>query len=204
MPMPAPEPGQQWGILGGAFDPIHYGHLTLAEEIQAAAQLEGVLFVTSYNPPRKVDGCIASFDDRMEMLRLAIADNERFALSDIESATDQTGYSLHVVRALKRRYPGVVFSFIIGADLLKEIETWHEAFDLMREVSFIAGSRPHSELRVPTVFPSGSFRIMPTQLVNLASHEIRERIAAGITLNELAELTPRPVAEFILKRGLYA
>ena len=202
--MPSPDAGAQWGILGGAFDPVHNGHLTLAREILFAAGLDRILFVPSFVPPRKAVGCVASFEDRLEMLRLAIADTRQFHLTDIESESSDPGYTLHTVRALKKRLPDAKLSFIIGADLLSEIETWYEAMAIIREVRIIAGSRPGAILATPSGFPIGAITLVPTSPVDLASHDIRARVALGITLVELARMTPPAVAKYILDQGLYA
>lgn len=202
--MPTPEAGEKWGIFGGAFDPVHNGHLTIAREILSGAALNGVLFVPSFIPPRKVRGCVASFEDRLEMLRLATAETGQFCVSDIESLSDEPGYTLHTVRAVKKRFPATEFSFIIGADLLNEIETWYETLEIIKEVPIIAGSRPGSALEIPFGFPAGAITLVPTTPVDLASHEIRGRVASGFTLERLAKMTPPGVAKYIMEKGLYA
>ncbi|PWB75960.1 nicotinate (nicotinamide) nucleotide adenylyltransferase [candidate division GN15 bacterium] len=201
--MPIPDNGEKWGIFGGAFDPVHNGHLTLAREIRLNAHLDGILFVPSFVPPRKVQGCVASFQHRFAMLGLATADDKRFGVTDIESERDEPGYTLHTVRALKKRFPGTALSFIIGADLLTEIETWFEAMEIIKEVPIIAGTRPGAALKTPAGLPSGAVSLVPTSPVDLASHDIRARIAAGITLQELSRMMPPVVAQYILDEGLY-
>ena len=182
---------------------MHNGHLTLAREILFETGLDGILFVPSFVPPRKLKGCVASFADRLEMLRLAIADTRQFYVTDIESEWSEPGYTLHMVRALKKRFPATIFSFIIGADLLTEIETWYEAMEIVKDVRIIAGSRPGVVLEMPEGFPSGTITLVPTSPVDIASHEIRTRIGSGITVAELARMTPPAVAKYILDRGLY-
>ena len=193
----------QWGIFGGAFDPVHNGHLTLAGEILQAAELDGILFVPSYNPPRKNKGYIASFEDRVAMLGLAINGVEKLAISEIESESDEPGYTLHTVRALKKRFPKTTLSFIIGADLLAELETWYEAEEIAKEVRIIAGTRPGAKLTAPSGYPKGSITLVETHPVNLASHEIRALVASGISLAELARMVPESVATYIFEHGLY-
>ena len=201
--MPTPEAGTQWGIFGGAFDPVHNGHLTLAREIFQAAGLDGILIVPSFNPPRKNKGCVASFDDRVAMLRWALADFDQFCVSEIEAESEEPGYTLHTVRALKKRYPKSTFSFIIGADLLMELETWYEAEEIIKEVRIIAGTRPGAGLVPPSGFPEGAITLVPTTAVNLASHEIRGLVSSGITLTELSRMVPPAVATYIFEHGLY-
>lgn len=201
--MPTPDAGEKWGILGGAFDPVHNGHLTLADEIQHGAGLDGVLFVPSFVPPRKVQGCVASFEDRLEMLELAVTGNKQFCVTDIESEQNDPGYTLHTVRALKKRFPGVDLCFIIGADLLTELETWFEVIEIIKEVQIIAGTRPGAALMAPAGFPEGSIKLVPTSPLDLASHQIRAQVASGITIDKLSQMVPPAVAQFIMEKGLY-
>ncbi len=201
--MPVPDAGEKWGIFGGAFDPVHNGHLTLAREILHAVGLNGILFVPSFVPPRKHQGCVATFVARFEMLRLAISDEPRFSLSDIETERKEPGYTLYTVRSLKKRYPTTALSFIIGADLLNELETWFEAMEIVKEVPIIAGSRPGAALELPSSLPVGAITLVPTKPVDLASHIIRARVASGVALEELATMTSMPVAQYILSEGLY-
>lgn len=203
MANPVPEKGERWGILGGAFDPIHNGHLVLAREIQSAQQLDGILFVLSHRPPRKNAGCVATFQQRLEMIRIAIGSDLRMTVTEIEREIAGTSYTLHVLRALKQRFPLVSFYFIIGADLLNEIESWYGADELVAETSFIAGARPHSQLVIPDWFPAGTVNIVPTTPVDISSHEIRLRIRNGISEDELGSLTPPTVARYIIENGLY-
>jgi nicotinate-nucleotide adenylyltransferase len=201
--MPTPDSGTQWGIFGGAFDPVHNGHLTLARDILRATELNGILFVPSFNPPLKRRGCVASFEDRVAMLKMAIDDCDRFAVSEIEAKSDEPGYTLHTVRALKKRFPRTIFSFIIGADLLMELESWYEAEEIAREVQIIAGTRPGATLTEPAGFPKDAVTMVETTPIELASHQIRAVVAAGITVTELSRMIPPAVAKFVLERGLY-
>lgn len=201
--MPTPDAGTHWGIFGGAFDPVHNGHITLARGILGAAGLDGILFVPSYNPPRKNKGCVASFEDRVVMLKLAIDGETKLALSEIEAESEEPGYTLHTVRALKKRFPQTTFSFIIGADLLAELESWYEAEEIAKEVRIIAGARPGALLAEPSGFTKGSMTLVETHPVNLASHEIRALIGSGLSMAELSRMVPETVAAYIFEHGLY-
>jgi nicotinate-nucleotide adenylyltransferase len=198
-----PNNGGEWGIFGGAFNPVHHGHLTLARELNAAKRSDGILIVPSFNPPFKATGSLESFADRVEMLRLAIGDDACFQISTIEAEFDSPGYTLLTVRALKKRYPNASFYFIIGADLLGEFRSWYEAEEILREVTIVAGSRPGAEIVLPGDLPADRFEIIPTQMVDLASRDVRARIREGISFEELRELVPAPVARYILDHGLY-
>jgi nicotinate-nucleotide adenylyltransferase len=201
--MPSPEHGGNWGLLGGAFDPVHRGHLALAEDILEAMKLDGVLFVPSFNPPRKQASCVASFDDRVTMIGLAIAGLKEFQLCEIERESNRPGYSLLTVRAVKRRYPDANLRFIVGADLLSELHGWYEADSLVKEIHIVAGLRPGSAARVPDELSHAGIEIVPTRLVEAASRDIRARIANGDSVESLSTFVPQPVAEYIAERKLY-
>jgi len=137
------------------------------------------------------------------MLRIAIGSYDRFAVSDIERDSSEPGYTLVTVRALKKRSPQTTFDFIIGADLLTELESWYEAEQIVKEVRIVAGSRPGAAIKLPDRFPVGAIQIVETSLVDLASHQIRKDIASGMTEEGLAQVVPLPVAEYIIAHGLY-
>jgi len=194
---------KRWGILGGTFDPIHNGHLTLARDCLDLAPLDRILFVPSFDPPHKPAGCKASFEDRTCMLELAVGDNAEFAISTIERDIDGPGYTLNLVRALKKRYPEVAFSFIIGADNITQMLDWHQPERIFEEVRVIAGTRPGFDLHTRD-YPEGfAFTTVPTSAVNLSATEIRSMLAREISLEALAQSVPQAVAEYIFNRKLY-
>lgn len=201
--MHSPNNGGQWGILGGSFNPVHRGHLALATDLAAAKGYHGVLMVPSFIPPRKVIPDMAPFVDRVEMLTLACEDTPQLVVSTIEAESDTPGYTLLTVRALKKRYPKATFSFIIGADLLTEFESWYEAEEILNEVNILVGSRPGSQLEIPPGFDKSRFELVATTLLDISSRDIRDCIRAGIDREELVKLVPEKVADYLIERGLY-
>ena len=201
--MRTPNNGGEWGILGGAFNPVHRGHIALASDIRAAKGSDGVLLVPSYIPPRKTVTGMADFEDRVRMLELALADDPTLQISRIESESDSPGYTLLTVQALKKRYPDVSFYFIIGADLLSEFSGWYEAEEILKELPVVVGSRPGVALQLPDNLPRTRFTVYDTRLLDISSRDVRAAVAAGITSHELAKLLPEQVADYILERGLY-
>jgi nicotinate-nucleotide adenylyltransferase len=201
--MHSPNNGGQWGILGGSFNPVHRGHIALAVDLAAAKGYDGVLMVPSFIPPRKVIPDMASFEDRVAMLRLACESFPKLVVSTIEAESDTPGYTLLTVRALKKRYPKTTFSFIIGADLLAEFESWYEAKEILNELTIVVGSRPGSHLEIPPGFNENRFELIETTLLDISSREIRESIRAGIKREELIKIVPDKVADYLIERGLY-
>lgn len=129
------------GILGGTFNPIHFGHLRIAEEVREKIALKKVLFIPSGNPPLKFTN-LAPAPDRYEMVRLAIEGNPCFSISDIECSRPGKSYTVETIRLLKERAPDHLFHLILGTDAFLDIPTWHEPEELMGSVHFVVVSRP--------------------------------------------------------------
>jgi nicotinate-nucleotide adenylyltransferase len=200
---PTPEPGESWGLLGGAFDPIHRGHLTLARDVLAAKRLAGVLFVPSLHPPHRAEPCLASFDHRCAMVERAIADDQNFVLSAIEQENDLSGYTLHTIQALKKRYPDVNWSLIVGADHAKSFATWYRPLEILAEVRLIIGARPGYDLSALGIGTSERIETVQSGLVDLSASQIRQHILTGIIPEELSALVPPAVAAYITEHHLY-
>lgn len=201
--MPAPEPGERWGVLGGVFDPVHIGHLTLAKDVLRIGNLNGVLFVPTFQPPHRSQQPAAGFQDRVAMLRLALVGFPGLEISRIEEAMPRPSYTLQTVKALKQAHPSVEFMFIIGADNLSQLQTWHKWTDILREVRLVVGCRPGAIIGDLSAFPSGRIDLVETSEVDLSSTLVRERVRSGATREELVTIVPAQVADFILQRKLY-
>jgi nicotinate-nucleotide adenylyltransferase len=213
------------GILGGTFNPIHYGHLAAAEEVWSRLKLDQVLFVPSFLPPHKQDEIIPSAAQRQEMTALAIAGNPHFTLSDIEIEREGMSYSIDTVRELLRLHPGTDFYFITGLDSFLEIQTWKEWERLLALCSFIVLSRPgyafsdlvsidfmrkaaqelHALDQGPltrAVLKTGTSTVYLEQipLYDISSTDIRQRVRQGRTIKYLL---PECVETYIIKNKLY-
>ncbi len=133
---------QKLGILGGTFNPIHYGHLAAAEEVRDRLKLDRILFIPSYLPPHKLEENVPSAVQRMEMVRLATEGNPSFEPSDIEIKRGGRSYTIDTIEALRQAYPGTELYFITGLDSFLEIQTWHEWERLLTLCCFVVLSRP--------------------------------------------------------------
>ena len=201
--MATPEQGGDWGILGGTFDPVHLGHISLARQLAEHASLDGVLFVLAAAHPFKGPTIHAPYEFRRDMLELGLAGQPNFLLSEVEKDLDLSGYTYDTIRALKVAYPIACFTFLIGSDNLISLAKWHRIDEVLSEVRFTVGTRPPADsLIVPEPFRDrvDAFDIEP---IDISSTHIRERVAAGVDLDALAGLVPRRVAEYILRNGLY-
>lgn len=201
--MPGPEAHQHWGVLGGLFDPVHNGHLNLATGILLAAHLDGVLLIPSFAPPHREVGSAATFEQRVEMLKLAIESYRRLFVSEIEKDLASPTFTLQTLTSLKKRFPDTNFSFIIGADNLKPFTTWHRWREILRETRLLVGTRPGSEMTTPSEFPRDRVQLIEIEPVNVSSTSVRRAIAEGISQSDLANLVPPRIAAYIIEHGLY-
>ena len=136
------------GVLGGTFNPIHNGHLAIARQTADALGLDRILFVPTKNPPHKPADNLAPAKDRYEMVRLAIASDPRFAISDVELRRAGTSYSIDTVRQLQEEYgPETRLYFLIGLDAFLDLSLWREPEMLLTLCSFVVISRPGMSFR---------------------------------------------------------
>lgn len=196
------------GIMGGTFDPIHYGHLRAAEEVLQGFGLERVIFVPSGRPPHKTAEDITSPEHRYLMTLLATADNPHFEVSRIEIDRQGPSYTLDSLRHLRETYSREkALYFITGLDAILEIETWNGYKELFELADFIAVTRPGysvqtlndlgmnlGEERFSKIHP------FPVTLLAIASREIRRRVREG---KSVKYLVPDAVVKYIEKERLY-
>ncbi len=185
------------GILGGTFNPIHIGHLILAEEAREKLKLGRLIFVPTYLPPHKDSRDIAAAGHRYAMIAKAIADNPYFQVSDIEIKRDGKSYTIDTVTALKELYRKDELYFIIGSDLLTYLEEWKDLRDILRMVKFIAATRPGYPLEnIPSYITT-----LPIRAVDISAFEIRQAIRQG---HSFRYLVPQKAYDYIVSKKLYS
>lgn len=189
------------GILGGSFDPVHTGHLILASDAAEQLELDRVLFVPAAQAPLKSSSPTVSAEDRVEMLRLAIADDPRFELSTIEVNRGGTSYSIDTASAIAAERPEAKLFWIIGGDQARQLQDWDRIDELSQLVEFACLSRDET-FQLPEGLPQ-ALRIHPLQgrRLDISSTEIRERLKSGASTKYFL---PEPVFRYINARNLYA
>lgn len=198
-----PDDGGCWGILGGTFDPVHNGHLNLANQVALNRALDAVLLIPSYRHPFK-DDCRAAFEHRLEMLRLATADHSGLVVSDMEKDLDLSGFTVDSIAAIKTRYPKADWSFIIGEDNVQDLPLWRSPERILREVRVLVGQRPpHASNDLLKQFPADRIEMVAINMVDVSSTDLRNRLATGASNESLKELMPKVVVEYIVEHGLY-
>lgn len=184
------------GILGGTFNPLHIGHLILAEETREKLKLDKVIFVPTYLPPHKDNSDIAYAKDRYQMIKLAIKTNSYFYVSDMEIKRDGQSYTIDTIKELKRIYPGDDLYFITGSDLLKYLDDWKDLGEIIQMVKFIVATRPGYPLEeIPSYISTISIRA-----VDVSAFEIRKAIKEN---RSFRYLVPEVVFNYINKKKLY-
>jgi nicotinate-nucleotide adenylyltransferase len=194
------------GILGGTFDPVHNGHLVIAEAIKAHLNLDEVVFVPAGQPWLKADRPISPAQDRLEMLRLALAGKPYFKISAAEIERAGPSYTVDTVEELKRQLGKAELFFILGWDSLATLPRWHDAPRLIRLCTLVAVHRPgypHPELPPMELdVPGVSRRVifMSEPCVDISATDIRQKARQGLPVNNLV---PEAVVRYIKQRGLY-
>lgn len=184
------------GILGGTFNPIHIGHLILAEEAREKLGLEKLIFVPAYLPPHKDSTDIAPAKDRLAMVGLAINKNKAFSVSGAEITRKGRSYTIDTIKAFKEHYPQDELYFIIGSDLLEYLDAWKDLGDIIKLVKFVAATRPGYPLeRIPQYISTLAIRA-----IDVSGFEIRARVKEG---RSFRYLVPDAVHEYIKKHKLY-
>ena len=195
------------GIMGGTFDPIHLGHLAMAESAREIFELDEVLFIPSARPPHKVEKKIETEVHRLMMTYLATKSNENFHVSPMEMLRDGLSYTSDTADELERKFHHAAeLFFIIGSDSMAELSTWHKSRELVGKAHFVAAERPGVEINLEEVrkfFGDEGMKHIhrfTTPGLDISSTDIRERIRAG---RSIKYLVPELVEEYIFKEKLY-
>ena len=211
----------KFGILGGTFDPIHFGHLRSAEEIGEELNLEKVYLIPSASPPHKTRGSVTPFHHRLTMARLAVGDSSVLAVLDLEGKRPGLSYSIETLKEFHDIFtPEPELFFILGLDAFLEIKTWKEYKNLFKYCHFVIIQRASyraeklesfllslsvgaSKTESPGVFstPSGkTFLLMAPTLMDISSTHIREMVRRG---RSIRFLVPESVRDYINQKGLF-
>ncbi len=211
------------GLFGGTFNPVHLGHLKVAEEVIRRFPLDRILFIPSYIPPHKSPGEVVPVRHRLKMVEIACRANPSFEVSEVEARRPGPSYSIVTLRRMKRARPEDRFFFIVGSDAFLEIETWKDYEQLLTECSFIVVSRPGFGIKLvekviarikTTALPTpgrrtaikpenlkpGSLFLLEARTPDISSTEVRRRIKAGLPVTGLV---PPGVEQYMAKYKLY-
>jgi len=193
------------GVLGGTFDPPHYGHLTLAEHAQRGLDLQKVLWVPAGDPWRKAGAPVTPGGHRLAMLRLALAGHHEFEISTLELDRPGPSYTVETLAALRAEYPAHELVFLVGADALRDLPNWHEAPRVL-ELALLGatardGEKP-TDAELESLMPGLPARVVWFEMprVDISATDIRTRAAKG---ESLRSLVPPSVEAYIGEHRLY-
>ncbi|NMW85582.1 nicotinate-nucleotide adenylyltransferase [Peptoniphilus sp. AGMB00490] len=197
---------KKYGIFGGTFNPIHYGHLMICEYLKEELNLDKVIFIPTGSPPHK--DLYVSAKDRYEMVKLAISSNPSFEISNIETNRVKLSYTVDTVKELKKIYKEEKLYFLIGLDTLFELKTWKKIEELSKEIEFVVALRPkyidieeiNRELKFLQENYNTKVKIIHTPLYEISSTELRERIKDK---KSVKYLIPEKVVNYIKESGFY-
>jgi nicotinate-nucleotide adenylyltransferase len=197
------------GFFGGTFDPVHIGHLILAEQAREQGRLDEVWFVPAPRPPHKDEPQLTRFEQRVEMLALALAGNPVFRIDELEKERSGPSYTVDTLAELRRRHPVHEFFLLIGSDTLIDLPHWQEPIRVLEQAGLLVMARPGSavltieQLRAQLNMPDETalrLQVIETPLIDISSRDLRRRAAAGLSLRYFL---PRAVECYIHDKRLY-
>ena len=192
------------GLFGGTFDPIHLGHLILAEQCRESCRLDRVWFVVAGEPPHK-RGDRTAVNHRLEMARIAVAGHTAFAVSDLEATRPGPHYSVETLESVHRERSDDELFFLIGADSLNDFPSWREPDRIAELATIVVVNRPGIEHVEQANWPklgAGSLPVLSVTIpsIGIASSDLRYRVAQG---KSIRFMVPRGVEAYIEAQGLY-
>ena len=189
--------------MGGTYDPVHNGHLEAAKELRDLADLDQVWLMPNAQPPHRPQP-IASAQDRMRMVELAVDRVPGLVPSRLEVERGGISYTIDTIRELRERFPGQRFEILLGSDAAEHVGAWHRAGDVLAEGNFVIFNRPGTRLTPAELaglgFAPERSRVVHLETPPIAAHEIRDRLAGG---GPVDDLIPPGVAAYIRAHRLY-
>jgi nicotinate (nicotinamide) nucleotide adenylyltransferase len=197
------------GILGGTFNPVHYGHLLMAERAREALDISKIIFMPTGNPPHKDSKTVATADDRFKMVELAVGDYDNFIMSKLEIDREGKTYTVDTLKQLKAEYgEDTQIFFIIGADVLMDIPKWRSAGEVARLCKFAAIQRAgynkeEFASQAKHLYEEFGAEIEEVEMpiIEISSTDIRTRISDNLSIKFML---PDNVIKYILEKGLYS
>jgi len=195
------------GIFGGTFDPVHYGHLLLAEQCREQCSLDEIWLIPAGSPPHKETKGISTGKQRREMLEFAIAGHPAFVIKDLELHREGPSYTVETLRQLKASHPNDEFFLIVGADSVRDLHTWREPEAILEMTTLIGVNRPNISLPDLTELTQKFGEIVLSKIIwatmpgmDISSTDIRKRILEN---KSVRFMTPRAVEVYIHNNRLY-
>jgi len=192
------------GVLGGSFDPIHVGHLLMAENAFEQLGLDTVVFAPAGNPPHKPGQQFATVDDRIVMIRLAISDRPGFVCSRIDADRAGPSFSWMLLERIQDEHPGAEITFILGGDSLRDFSTWARPQRILELATIAVAARPSYDVDTTGITAVPGLKeattIIETPMCEISSTAIRERVRRD---RSIRYQVPDPVRDYSERQSLY-
>ena len=189
-------------VFGGTFDPVHNGHIAIAKCLRDELGADPVVMVPTGRPWLRPDAPVATPEDRLRMVELAVENENRIEVSDVDIVRDKTTYSIDTIQDLRLRYgANCEFILAVGADTVPDLHQWHRYDQLVEECTFAVVQRPESPLDDTDSLSDGTL-VIRGPMINISASEIRSKIGRGDLANT-ADVVPDSVLRFIIEKGLY-
>jgi nicotinate-nucleotide adenylyltransferase len=193
------------GVIGGTFDPPHYGHLVLAENAAVQLELDRVLFVPAGQPPHKPDRPITEARHRVAMVEVVVADNAAFRFSRVDVERSGPHYTVDMLGILQGRYPSATFFFLIGGDSLAEFVNWRDPAGILEQAQLVVMRRPGWRADLTSlreVLPGIEERLtwLDAPHLEISGTDLRRRVAQGLPIRYLV---PPPIERYVREHRLY-
>ena len=198
------------GLMGGTFDPIHYGHLVMAEEVRATLDLTEMVFVPAGQPPHKPGRTITAAEHRLAMLELAIASNPHFTISLVDLERTGPSYTAETLQLLHEQWgANTAIYFVIGWDSLEYLLTWHDPAGILEQLTYLAAVHRPGHTEVPGYLEALEARLpgikqrlltVPAPQLDISATDLRQRVAEE---RPIKYQTPEAVEQYIVQHSLY-
>lgn len=195
------------GILGGTFDPFHYGHLSIAKAAAEEFNLEKIILLPTKVQPFKIGREITDKEHRLNMAKIIAATNKNFIISAFEINNDEVSYTYNTLIGLRKEFPTGKLYFIMGADSFLSLETWYKGVDLLKEFSFIIAFRPGydtgkilEKIKEMELKYGADISLLHNQVLDISSTEIKSRVRKS---ESIEDFVPFEIAEYINEHKLY-
>jgi nicotinate-nucleotide adenylyltransferase len=198
------------GVFGGTFNPVHLGHLILAEQCREQGRLDQVLFIPAARPPHKQDTELAPYAQRVEMLALATSGNPTFRIDELERDRPGPSYTVDTLSQLRAQYRDAEMFLIIGSDTLRDLPQWYQPVRILELAGLLVVARSgwpvagEAEVKQTLAVPDSfalRYQKCEIPLIDIASRDVRRRIAQG---RSVRYMVPRAVEAYIQDKSLYA
>lgn len=194
------------GIMGGTFDPVHYGHLLIAQSAAQEFGLDQVIFLPTGKSPHKSSDAVTDPAIRYEMARIAVCDNPLFGISDIESGSGEVNYTYLTLQKMQDMYPDARLYFIMGEDSLDEFHNWRRPDEICQKAALLVAARndavrqAEDKVKKAGAEYAADIHLLSAPYFSVSSREIRERVRKG---ESVRYMMPESVEDYIRRHGLY-